>query len=132
MSWPEVFAVLVVSHLTGDFLVQTEWQAVNKFGGLARGGPGARRALLTHVATYTLCFAPAFVWIASEIGWNVVWVAALVAVPHLLQDDGRALIAYLRRVKRSDAAPGDAVFVMTDQSFHVVVLFAISLATAAA
>ena len=45
MSWVEVFAVLMVSHLAGDFLLQTEWQATHKFGGLApRPGrrPGGR------------------------------------------------------------------------------------------
>ena len=132
MSWVEVFAVLIVSHLVGDFLLQTEWQATHKFGGLAPGRPAARRALVTHVLAYTLCFVPAFVWLADAIGWSVVWVAALVSVPHLIQDDGRLLVGYLRRVKHSDAGPGDLVFVMADQSLHLVTLFGIALVAAAA
>lgn len=127
MDWVEVFAVLVVSHLAGDFLLQTEWQATNKYGGLGRGRPAGRRALVTHVLTYTLCFVPALVWLADSLGWGVLWVAGLVAVPHLVQDDGRLLSAYLRRVKRSDAGPGDLVFVMTDQSAHLLTLFVIAL-----
>ena len=130
MEWFEVFAVLVVCHLVGDFLLQTDWQATRKFEGLSRRGD-ARRALCSHVLTYTLAFVPAFAWLASEIGWNVVWVAALVSVPHLVQDDGRPLIAYLRRVKHSDAEPGTLIFIVVDQSFHIVTLFAIALLAAA-
>jgi Protein of unknown function (DUF3307) len=131
VDWVEVFAVLVVSHLVGDFLLQTDWQATSKFGGLARGRAQARRALLSHVLTYTLCFVPALVWLAAETGWGAVWVAVLVAVPHLIQDDGRLLLGYIRRVKHSDAEPGDLVFVMTDQSLHLLTLFFIALITAA-
>jgi len=130
VQWAEVFAVLVVSHLAGDFLLKTEWQARHKFGGLGRGPAEARRALGAHVLSYTLCFVPAVAWMAGEIGWRVVWVAALVAVPHLVQDDGRLLREYIRRVKHSDAGPGDLVFVMADQSFHLVVLFGIAVAAA--
>ncbi len=45
MPWPEIFLVFLVSHLAGDFLLQTEFQATRKFGGLS-GDPVARRALL--------------------------------------------------------------------------------------
>ncbi len=130
MAWVEVFAVLVVSHLVGDFLLQTEWQATNKFGGLTRRPPQARRALLSHVLTYTLCFVPALVWLSDSLGWGVLWVAALVAIPHLVQDDGRLLLGYIRGVKRSDAEPGDLVFVLADQSLHVLTLFLTALAAA--
>jgi hypothetical protein len=50
--WVEVFAVFGVCHLAGDFILQTEWQATRKFGGLGSDG-SARRALLAHTATYT-------------------------------------------------------------------------------
>lgn len=127
MDWVEVFAVLLVSHLVGDFLLQTEWQATNKYGGLGGRRSAARRALATHVLTYTLGFVPALVWLADSLGWGVLWVAALVAVPHLVQDDGRLLSAYLKRAKGSDAGPGDLVFVMTDQSAHLLTLFVVAL-----
>ena len=44
MPWVEVFAVFTVCHLTGDYLLQTDWQARNKRGGLG-SNPVARRAL---------------------------------------------------------------------------------------
>ena len=51
--------------MVGDYLLQTDWQARNKRGGLG-GDPVARRALLTHVTTYTLAFVPALIWIARR------------------------------------------------------------------
>jgi hypothetical protein len=51
MVWVEVFAAFGLCHLAGDYMLQTEWQAVHKFGGLGRDR-NARRSLLlaTHGA----------------------------------------------------------------------------------
>ena len=65
VSWVAVFDVFLVCHLVGDFLFQTDWQARNKDHGLG-GDPVRRRALLSHIATYTLAFLPALVWIGLE------------------------------------------------------------------
>jgi hypothetical protein len=131
VPWVEVFAVLVISHLVGDFLVQTEWQASNKLGGLS-GPPTARRALLAHITTYTLCFVPALIWLAGSIGWAAVGIGVLIAVPHYVQDDGRLLSAYLLRVKRTPSAqPGDLLYVAVDQAFHLLALFCVALLAAA-
>jgi uncharacterized protein DUF3307 len=126
MSWVEVFAVLLVSHLTGDYLLQTEWQALHKRGGL---GPNreSRRALVSHITTYTLAFMPAFVWLATDIGWAVIAAVAAVAVPHLIQDDGRLLAVYVRYVKGFEAADNPPVTAAVDQTFHFLALFAIAL-----
>jgi type IV secretory pathway TrbD component len=126
MSWVEVFAVLLVSHLTGDYLLQTEWQALHKRGGL---GPNreSRRALVAHITTYTLAFVPAFVWLATDIGWAVIAAVAAVAVPHLIQDDGRLLAVYVRHVKGFEAADNPPVTAAVDQTFHFLALFALAL-----
>lgn len=126
MSWVEVFAVLLVSHLTGDYLLQTEWQALHKRGGL---GPNreSRRALRAHITTYTLAFGPAFVWLATDIGWAVVAAAAAVAVPHMIQDDGTLLAIYVRHVKGFEAADNPPVTAAVDQTFHFLALFALAL-----
>ena len=127
MSWVEIFAVFVVSHLVGDYLVQTDWQARNKREGLA-GNPLRRRALVTHVITYTLTFVPALVWLADSLGAGVVWVAGLIFVPHLVQDDGRLITAWLLRIKGCSEATAAEIFTPVDQSFHVLTLFGIALA----
>jgi hypothetical protein len=130
VPWTEIFLVFIVSHLTGDFLLQTDWQAAHKHGGLGRD-PVRRRALLSHIASYGLVFVPAFVWLATDIGGWAVAVAAGVVVPHLIQDDGRLLRNYMQSVKRSQAAPTDFVFIAVDQTLHVLALFGLALLAAA-
>jgi hypothetical protein len=126
VRWEEVFAVFLVCHLAGDFLLQTDWQAINKRGGLA-GTPEARRALVKHVVVYTLCFLPALVWLSDDVGASAFALLPVIFIPHLLQDDGRLLQAWNRRIKRGDLAPGNHVYMAIDQSFHVVTLFATAL-----
>ena len=130
MPWIEVFAVFLVSHVAGDYLTQTEFQAANKHGGLGRD-PVRRRALLAHVAVYSLCFVPALVWLAGEHGLGTVLAtAAAVAVPHAIQDDGRLIAIWMRRVKRTEHRPG-VLAMAVDQSFHLLALFALAVAVGA-
>ena len=127
MPWVELFAVLVVSHLAGDFLLQTEWHALKKHGGLG-GDAEARRALFSHVLSYTLAFVPALIWVGDELGAGAaVGTAALVAGPHLIQDDGRVLRRYMLAIKDTDPEAEPSLGVMVDQSLHMVVLLAIAL-----
>jgi hypothetical protein len=127
MPWTEVFAVFLVSHLTGDYLLQTQWQAENKHGGLG-SDPIRRRALVSHLTTYGLAFVPALIWLATDIGGWVALAAVAIVLPHLIQDDGRMVLAYLRFVKRTDAGPTDFIYIAVDQTLHVLALFALALA----
>jgi hypothetical protein len=127
MAWFEVFAVFLVSHLVGDYLLQTDWQAIHKHRGLGPD-PVARRALVTHVLTYTIAFVPALIWLAGDISVGAVFaVAAGVAIPHLVQDDGRLLALYVSRVKGCDIAAFPLVGAAVDQTMHIVALFALAL-----
>jgi hypothetical protein len=127
VSWVELFAVLLVSHVAGDFLLQTDWQATHKRAGLG-SEPERRRALVSHTITYTLCFAPALAWLAGDLGaGGTAALAAGIFLPHLVQDDGRLLGTYVRAVKHTEPAPG-MLMLLVDQSFHVVVLFGLALA----
>ncbi len=125
MAWVEVFAVFVVCHLAGDYLLQTDWQAMNKRGGLGADHV-ARRALASHIFSYTLAFSPAFVWLAEETGAKLAAVVVLVAVPHWVQDDGRLLTLYIRKVKGGDAAANPSVAAAADQSFHFLTLLLVA------
>jgi hypothetical protein len=131
MSWVSVFAAFLVAHMVGDYLLQTDWQARHKRGGLGRD-PVARSALVKHVTTYTLAFVPAFVWIGSELdpGWAIV-AALLVFLPHLGIDDGRVVRLYLSRVKHADGFDV-GVAASVDQSFHVLSLWLVALLVGAA
>ena len=130
MSWSAVLIAFIVSHLAGDFLLQTEFQATKKFGGLG-ADPVARRALLMHVLTYTLAFVPALLWIGGTLDLGkALGAAALVAIPHLLVDDGRGVYAWMRMVKHTEPR-NEALKVAVDQSFHVVCLTGAALLTTA-
>jgi hypothetical protein len=127
VPWVEVFAVFFVSHLVGDFGLQTQWQALNKHGGLGPD-PEARRALLSHIATYTLAYVPALIWLGGDIGAGAaIGTAALIALPHLVQDDGRLVQAYVRRVKGTDPVENPSVALMVDQTLHMVALLLLAL-----
>jgi hypothetical protein len=127
MAWFEVFAVFIVSHLVGDYLFQTDWQAVHKHRGLG-WDPVARRALTMHVLTYTLAFVPALIWLASDLSAIAIVGTALgIAIPHLVQDDGRLLALYVRRVKGCDIAAFPLVGAAVDQTLHIVALFGLAL-----
>ena len=127
MSWVAIFDVFLVCHLVGDFLFQTDWQATHKDRGLA-GDPERRRALVSHVTTYTLAFLPALVWIGLELSWwRAILAAVLIFVPHLIQDDGRLLDAYMGRVKGPDSVASGGIRIACDQCFHILTLFGLSL-----
>ncbi len=123
--------MFLVCHCAGDFLLQTEFQATKKDGGLG-SDPVARRALFSHLFTYMLLFVPAMIWIGIEqdVG-RALAAAALLAVTHLVQDDRRLLKAYVRKVKKTDADPGSPLWIGIDQSAHVAWLFAAALVAAA-
>jgi hypothetical protein len=126
VSWVSVLAAYLVAHMVGDYLLQTDWQARNKHGGLGADRT-ALRALSAHVATYTLAFVPAAIWIGSElgVGWGIL-AAALVALPHFVVDDGRIVGLYLMRVKGAETVePGLASSV--DQAFHGLSLALVAL-----
>ena len=126
MPWVEVFAVFFVSHEVGDYLFQTEWQATHKAGGLS--SPGVRRrALVSHIVTYTLAFVPAFIWLWDSLHWGVIGLAALIAIPHLIQDDRRLLTSYARVFKKADLDAHPKLRMSLDQAFHFVTLFLTAL-----
>ena len=127
MAWVEVFAVLAVSHVIGDFVFQTEFQALRKFGGLGQD-PVARRALGLHVLTYTLCFLPAFAWLAGELGaLPLAGTMVAVLVPHAILDDGRAVRWWLINVKHTRDPP-DLLSIAVDQAFHFAALLLVAVA----
>ena len=53
--------------------------------------------------------------------------AAGIAIPHLVQDDGRLLALYVSRVKGCDIAAFPLVGAAVDQTMHIVALFGLAL-----
>ena len=125
MSWVELFLALVVCHLVGDYLLQTDWQARHKRGGLSLHDAVARRALCTHVAVYALVLLPPLLIAGTAV--QVVWAIAVIAGSHLIQDDGRLLALYMTHVKGISPRTNPPLSTAVDQSFHIVVLFVVAL-----
>ena len=126
MTWASVFVVFYVSHQVGDYVLQTDWQAMHKRCGLGRD-PVARRALLMHTFTYTLAYVPALIWVAASIGWKTLIIVPAIALPHLIQDDGRLLSAYMLRVKRLDPVANHTIAALVDQATHMIALLGAAL-----
>jgi hypothetical protein len=127
MDWAEITIVFWISHLIGDFLLQTNWQAAYKYDGLGRD-PNARAALFSHVGIYTICFVPALIWVGGDIGAiAAIGLAAVIFLPHLLIDDGRLINIYMRRVKRCPDPPPALLTATVDQSLHLICLWATAL-----
>jgi hypothetical protein len=125
MTWPALMAAFLVCHVTGDLLLQTEWQAVTKVQGL--GSHEGRRALFSHVTTYTLAFIPVLIWVANNRSvLGAIGIAALIAGPHLLIDDGHFVRFWMRDVKHAPE-PSQSLSLMVDQSFHIVCLLGAAL-----
>jgi Protein of unknown function (DUF3307) len=128
MSWAAALLALLISHVVGDVMLQTEWQAATKSHGLRE--PEGRRALISHVVTYMLAFIPALVWIGTQISApRAVAVGVVVAIPHLLIDDGSLVRVWLRDVKRAPA-PTQALMIAVDQCFHLLCLLGAALVAA--
>jgi hypothetical protein len=126
VTWVDAFAAFLVAHMVGDYLFQTDWQASHKRGGLT-GDAVSRRALWSHVTTYTIAFIPALVWIVSRLDVPIALIAAvLIFLPHLVVDDGRIVVAYVRRIKRADVR-NLGLLSSVDQSFHVLALWAVAI-----
>lgn len=126
MTWVDALAGFLVAHMVGDYLFQTDWQARHKRGGLTGDGT-SRRALWTHVSTYTLAFVPVLVWIGIDVSVGIAILAGvLIFLPHLVVDDGRVVDLYLRRVKRADVR-NVGLATSVDQALHVLCLFLVAL-----
>lgn len=129
MDWASVLLALLVSHVVGDVLLQTERQAIGKAGGLRTAS--GREALGRHVAGYMVAFVPTLVWIGDHASpARAVLVGVTVAIPHLLIDDGRLVRAWVHRVKGA-GAPGQGLLIAVDQSFHLLCLLGAALLAAA-
>jgi len=127
MTWPALFGVFLISHLVGDFLLQTGWQATNKSRGLG-SNPEARRALVWHGLIYTVAFVPALVWVGTELGAPAtLGIGALVLLPHVIIDDGALVDSWVRHIKHVEGAPSVVVRLGVDQTLHVLALAGVAL-----
>ena len=114
------FDYLILAHLVGDYLLQTEYEALNK-----ATGRFWNRALVSHCIKYTLCFLPVF-WLTSiNAGWLIpLWLS------HMFLDRRWPVILWRRYVMAGQETTIKNTFLLTivvDQIFHIIILALVKL-----
>ena len=102
------FEFLIIGHLTGDFLFQTNWMAREKANNLA--------ALFTHSTVYTI-----FIGLASFLAGRLSWPALLIVLlSHMLLDNRKFVYFWAKNVNKS----GDTAWlkIAADQCWHMLIL----------
>jgi hypothetical protein len=117
MTTTIVFLVLLSSHLVGDWVTQSDWQATNKICSWA--------ALAAHVARYHLVMGLLLLVPVLRDGWPV-WKALLVlgvsAASHALIDRRWPVRALMRAVGSPGFATVEWGVIAVDQALHLSIL----------
>ena len=111
-----LFAWLVVGHLVGDWLLQTDWMASRK-----RLSP-FNWALFVHCVIYTLAIVAAMRVALHLAGVGLPWYVGAVLLTfssHWIVDASDLSHRWGRMIGQSDL---EMVRVVVDQTFHVLVL----------
>ena len=114
------FELLIVTHLVGDWLLQTEWMATEKHHN--------RRALLAHVAVYHALMLVALGYRFGFTNGTVYAVVAGLALSHTVLDRGWPVLRIMRVLRISvTRAPEKWLVVAVDQTLHILLLAAAAL-----
>lgn len=115
-----IFESLLLAHIVGDWLVQTEWQAVNKRHDW--------RALVTHVIIYHVIV---FGVLAARFGFQepAVYVAVVfLAITHAVLDRQRSVEWLMRTFRHSVNRTNERWLVIVfDQAVHIVLIGLVTL-----
>jgi hypothetical protein len=110
-----LFDKLLVAHLVGDWLLQTEWQALNKSKNY--------RALFSHIAVYSLIMLGVLV---ADFGFQNIYayiVVAMLASSHALLDRGWPVIRFMKTFRLIvERKPERWLVMAVDQVIHVAFL----------
>jgi hypothetical protein len=110
-----LFERLLVAHLVADWLLQTEWQALNKDRDF--------RALFSHIGVYSLVMLGVLV---AQFGFRngvVYLVVGMIALTHGFIDRRKPVIWFMKTFRLIVKRPSNPVLVLAvDQTFHILVL----------
>jgi hypothetical protein len=112
-----VFLILLTSHLLGDWVAQSDWQATNKTRSWA--------ALAAHVAGYHLVMALLLLVPVLRDGWpagKALAVLAVSAATHALIDRRWPVRALLRVAGSPGFATIEWGVIAVDQALHLSIL----------
>ena len=110
-----LFDKLLVAHLVGDWLLQTEWQALNKGKNF--------QALLTHVAVYSLTLLAVLVTTFGFSNLSIYIIVLILGLIHALMDGSGVVAWYIRTFKLIDKrGPEKWLSIAVDQVFHILLI----------
>ncbi len=109
-----LFDVLLMGHLVGDFLFQTNW--------MARWKVTRWDALTVHAAVYTVCVVLAARLDGVTLGFFAV---VLLMVSHAVLDQRRLVRWWARTVGGITRAEDQWLLIVIDQVGHLLILVAV-------
>ncbi|MBI5732582.1 DUF3307 domain-containing protein [Candidatus Jorgensenbacteria bacterium] len=113
--------LLVMGHLVGDWIFQTEHQALNKAHGKFFNWP-----LIGHCLIYTACFIPIFAWL--NFSW---WWLILIFSSHMFLDRRWPVVWWIKHIKRTSDNTITNNFwlvIAVDQVMHLLIITIIVIA----
>ncbi|OFD42206.1 hypothetical protein BWGOE3_34590 [Bacillus mycoides] len=113
-----LFIVLYIGHKIGDYLLQTDYQAVNKKDNWI--------ALISHCFIYTLAVSIMAYVFVGFFNWTAIFI---LFISHIIIDRKIFLNWWAKNIKRIRDTEETAVqpgLIELDQAFHYIILFIIS------
>ena len=113
------FDWMILAHLIGDYLIQTEYEAMNK-----ATGHWFNRALIAHCLKYTATFGIVFYIFSINQWWLI-----LIFLSHMVFDRRFLIILWRKYVNRNTDASIKNTFWLTiviDQIFHLIIIVLVS------
>jgi hypothetical protein len=115
-----IFESLFIAHLVGDWLLQNEWQAINK--------RKRWQALLSHVVVYHLVVLAVLVVRFGFQNINVYFAVIFLAITHAVLDLRSPVEWFIRTFRLSATREPELwLVIVVDQSMHFVLLGLASL-----
>jgi len=110
-----LFESLLMAHILGDWILQTEWQALNKDKNW--------RAMTAHVFVYSVVVFAVLGW---RLGWGSAGVYTAVvalAIVHVVLDRRRPLLWFMKVARITVTREPEAWFMIAvDQAVHLLFL----------
>jgi len=100
-----------IAHIIGDFILQTDWMAVNK--------KRSSFVCTVHIVVYLLPF------LVCDLHW---WQILIIGIEHFVQDRSEFVNWWMRWWKRARGGYGTELPLMVDQAFHFVTIELVILA----
>jgi hypothetical protein len=110
-----LFDKLLVAHLVGDLLLQTEWQALNK--------KHNNRALISHIAIYSAVMLGVLVMDLGYQNLYIYLVVGMLAISHAILDRTHLVTRYMKTFRLVvERKPEPFLVIAVDQVFHILLL----------